>query len=580
MRSLGEAAAFCHEGQALKFVVSQLSYLLGDPSARRNIKSLLKYVAFLTAVIASFTVVFQVVSRYEGVEHSWLTGLYWTLTVMSTLGFGDITFQSDLGRGFSIVVLLAGVILLLVLLPFVFIRLFYAPWLEAQLRSRAPRAVPEGTRDHVLICPDNPLARGLALRLRQLGIPHFVIEPDPARAADLHADHIPVLRGEFDAESTYVAANGRQARAVVAFLDDPANTNLTLTVREVSSDVPVIVSSQLPESVDVLELAGATHVLPLKQRLGEQLANRVNARRCEAHVIGQFKNLLLAEFPAQDTPFIGKTLVEVQLRQHYGVNVVGVWRGGKLTPPQPKLMLDSASVLVVAGLQEQIDSLNQELASYEVNHNPVIVIGGGRVGQAASRALRSRGVTVHLVEHDPVVAERASVDVDRVFIGEGAELGVLKQAGIDRAPSVLLTTNDDATNIYLSIYCRRLNANLRIVSRVTLERNVVAIHRAGADFVLSYDSLARESVIAVLEHHELIFIGEGIGFFTLPVPTRLQGKTLAESGIGAFSGLNVIALRDADGTISVARADSPLERGSEMFTIGTESQYRSFVAES
>jgi transaldolase / glucose-6-phosphate isomerase len=36
----------------------------------------------------------------EGREHSWITGVYWTLTVMSTLGFGDITFETDLGRLF------------------------------------------------------------------------------------------------------------------------------------------------------------------------------------------------------------------------------------------------------------------------------------------------------------------------------------------------------------------------------------------------------------------------------------------------------------------------------------------------
>jgi len=58
----------------------------------------------------------------EGEYYTWVTGFYWTLTVMSTLGFGDITFTSDLGRIFSIIVLLSGVIFLLVLLPFTFIQ--------------------------------------------------------------------------------------------------------------------------------------------------------------------------------------------------------------------------------------------------------------------------------------------------------------------------------------------------------------------------------------------------------------------------------------------------------------------------
>jgi voltage-gated potassium channel len=74
----------------------------------------------------------------EGVEHSWVTGFYWVLTVMSTLGFGDITFQSDVGRLFSIVVLVTGIVMLLIVLPFAFIRFFYAPWLEAQIRIPGP----------------------------------------------------------------------------------------------------------------------------------------------------------------------------------------------------------------------------------------------------------------------------------------------------------------------------------------------------------------------------------------------------------------------------------------------------------
>jgi hypothetical protein len=60
----------------------------------------------------------------EGRDYSWITGLYGTLTVMSTLGFGDITFQSDVGRAFSIIVLLSGIVLLLIMLPFAFIRFF------------------------------------------------------------------------------------------------------------------------------------------------------------------------------------------------------------------------------------------------------------------------------------------------------------------------------------------------------------------------------------------------------------------------------------------------------------------------
>jgi Trk K+ transport system NAD-binding subunit len=103
-------------------------------------------------------------------------------------------------------------------------------------------------------------------------------------------------------------------------------------------------------------------------------------------------------------------------------------------------------------------------------------------------------VAVHVVDREASAAERLAGAADAIVVGDAADRSVLVRAGIERAPSVLLTTNDDAVNIYLAVYCRRLNADLRIVSRITHERNLEAIHRAGADFVLSYASLGVERV--------------------------------------------------------------------------------------
>ena len=119
----------------MKFTGSQLAYLVGDRNAQANIRSLLKYLLTLASLITVYAIIFHIIKvQVEGEQHSWITGFYWTLVVMTTLGFGDITFTSDIGRLFSIIVLLSGVVLLLVMLPFLFISLFYAPWLEARVR--------------------------------------------------------------------------------------------------------------------------------------------------------------------------------------------------------------------------------------------------------------------------------------------------------------------------------------------------------------------------------------------------------------------------------------------------------------
>src|SRR6187431_1476550 len=128
--------------RAMKYLSSQFSVLFPTGETRTNLAALVKYFVFLIVLVSVYAVVFHVIMvRVEGKEHSWITGFYWTLVVMTTLGFGDITFTSDVGRLFSIVVLMSGVVFLLVMLPFLFIRQFYAPWLESRMRLRAPREV-------------------------------------------------------------------------------------------------------------------------------------------------------------------------------------------------------------------------------------------------------------------------------------------------------------------------------------------------------------------------------------------------------------------------------------------------------
>ncbi|MEM0963886.1 MAG: NAD-binding protein, partial [Bacteroidota bacterium] len=552
----------------MKVVGAQLAYFLNDKQTRRNVRSLLKYVAFVGVVIVVFAIAFHYIMLYEGESHSWVTGFYWTLTVMSTLGFGDITFESDLGRLFSMVVLLTGIVLLLIVLPFAFIRFFYAPWLENRIQTRAPRAVPDRMEGHVVLCAYDSIAPGLIERFEADGIPYVVLEEDPTTAAEMSLSGISVVAGRVDARATYERLRLDRARMVLANREDTVNTNIVLTVREVAPAEPVVALANHHNAVDVLELSGATRVLPLKQWLGEQLASRVNALCAHTHPIGHVEDLLLAEVPVYRTPLAGKTVRETRLREISGVSIVGVWQGDRVCPARPDLLLEPSSVLVVIGAEDQLRELDDLLLIYDVNPNPVLVVGGGRVGSAVARSLRKRGVPVHLVEREKVLCRRLEPICDSVFQGDASDYYLLREAGVLDAPSVVLTTNDDAMNIFLASYCRKLNPDLRIVSRITHERNVEAIHRAGADFVLSYASLGVQAVTSVLNGRELLVLGDGVDVFTTPLPRVLEGQTLVETGIGAQTGLTVIGV-GRDGEVHTRLdATTPLAPGDELLMLG------------
>jgi hypothetical protein len=248
----------------------------------------------LVLVFVVYSVLFHILMLFEGRDYSWITGLYWTLTVMSTLGFGDITFHSDIGKLFSIIVLLNGIVLLLVMLPFTIIQFFYAPWLEEQNKARAPRSVPDRVSDHMILTHYDDVAVNLVEKLTQYGVDYVILVPDLQRALDLHDMGYRVVVGELDNPESYKRLGVERAAMVVVLNDDITSTNIIFTIRETSSRVVTVTNADMEDSLDILELAGSSHVFQFTKMLGKALARRVLGLSMQANIIGSFDELLIA----------------------------------------------------------------------------------------------------------------------------------------------------------------------------------------------------------------------------------------------------------------------------------------------
>lgn len=538
--------------------------------------TLLRFAILLAVVVGVFSVVFHLVMMREGQQHDWFTGIYWVLTTMSTLGYGDIVFQSDLGRLFSMVVLVTGVILLLIVLPFAFIRFFYAPWLEAQLKTKVSTRVGAHLSGHVIICKHDEVANELIERLALGGIESVVIESDPVHAASLHADKVPVLRGDLGERATYEDCGFGRASLLLANASDTINTNIVLTAREVSEQVPIVATAMSPEGESVLGLAGANQVVLPARRLGRQLASRVSVGSARTLVIGRYRQIAIAEFPIRNTRLAGMTLRDAQVRAHTGVTVAALAKRGHLEPGLPDTMLREDCIGLAVGTAEQVEALNGHLGGGISCGGRVLVIGGGEVGCQVARALEARGASVRIVERDPALRENMEEVTDDIVIGDAADSRVIRRAGIEEAASIVLTSHDDPVNIFLAVYCRKLNPDTIIVSRITHPANVEAIHRAGADFAVSDSQIKIQSVMGALRGREPMIFGEGLDLFTAKVPRSLDGRQLRDSGILSRTGLAVIAV-ESNGVVNPhPRPGHVIRRGERVLFVGTTSQRDEF----
>lgn len=550
-------------------VISQFQH----SSGRRNLKALGKFLLYLSALVTLFSIVFHYIMAWEGHEYTWVTGFYWTLTVMSTLGFGDITFNSDLGRLFSIVVLLSGTIFMLILLPFTFIQFFYAPWIESQNAALAPRSLPSSTTGHVILTNYGPVEGALVRRLTQYGYPYAILVDEVAEALRLRDLDLEVMVGYLDDPQTYVNARAADAALVAATHSDVVNTNVVFTVREVAPETPIIATCTNEGSVDNLQLAGCNAVLQLSDLLGQAMARRAIGRDAKTHVIGRFNELLIAEASAAGTPLVGRTLRDIQLPTHANVNVVGVWQRGQFFTSGPDTIITETTILLLAGTRAQLDEYDSLFCIYHSSDAPVLILGGGRVGRAMAKALTDQGVEYVVVEKNP---ERA-LNQPHFLVGDASDAEMLTKAGLMETAVVAVTTHDDDMNVYLTLYCRRLRPDIQIISRSTKERNISTLHRAGADFVLSYASMGANAIFNMLKRTNILLLAEGLDVFTVDVPAALAGRTLGETAIRKTTECNVVAIDGPAGLTINPDPATVLDPGAKLMIIGDSQSQEKFL---
>jgi len=339
--------------------------------------------------------------------------------------------------------------------------------------------------------------------------------------------------------------------------------------------VPVVATAERDASLEILKAAGSSHVFQLADMLGRWLSRKANAGNKITHVIGQYDDLLIAEATAAGTPLVGKRVRESKLREMVGVTVVGVWERGRFEPATADTWISQNTVLVIAGSQAQLDLYDELFCIYYATGAPVVVLGGGRVGQATARALEARELDYRIVERSP----GRSGDGAKTVVGDAADLEVLEKAGMLTSPAVIITTHDDDTNIYLTLYCRQLRPDIQIISRATLERSVQTLHQAGADFVISYASMGASAIFNLLHRVDVQMVEEGLNVFRVAAPASLVGQSIAESSIRPKTGCSVVAIHSEAGTQINPRPETVLPDGSEIILIGTFEGESKFIEE-
>jgi voltage-gated potassium channel len=132
-----------------------------------------------------------------------------------------------------------------------------------------------------------------------------------------------------------------------------------------------------------------------------------------------------------------------------------------------------------------------------------IICGFGRVGRQVARDLSAARAEYVVVDPDPENRQRAEGLGLRFIEGDAADDGVLVEAGIDRARSIIVCADSDANNVFITLTARELRADIAIVARAAVEDTEKKLKRAGADRVISPYKASGTEMARLALHRQL-----------------------------------------------------------------------------
>lgn len=111
-----------------------------------------------------------------------------------------------------------------------------------------------------------------------------------------------------------------------------------------------------------------------------------------------------------------------------------------------------------------------------------IIIGGGKIGYNLFKTLREREFEVTLVERDKETCLKIAEDFDTdIIYGDGTNLEVLKDAGIENAEIIAAVTGTDEENLVICQIAKLSFNTKKTIARVNNPKNMVMFKNLGID---------------------------------------------------------------------------------------------------
>jgi voltage-gated potassium channel len=196
-------------------------------------------------------------------KKGFVDSLYWTVTTMSTVGFGDVVAVTPEGKIFSIFIIISGVSV--TIYTFTALMVFS---MEGELKTilgvKKMQEKIDQLKGHLIVCGYGKVGKNIVATLIKENIPFVVLEKDHDALELLMKNNILHIDGDATYGETLDTAGIKRGKVLISCLShDADNLYVLIEAKEKNPEIHIILRASRPESVQRFRKLGAdTVILP------------------------------------------------------------------------------------------------------------------------------------------------------------------------------------------------------------------------------------------------------------------------------------------------------------------------------
>ncbi len=298
---------------------------------------------------------------------------------------------------------------------------------------------------------------------------------------------------------------------------------------------------------------------------------------------GGHADMICLKLP-EGNQLVGKRIMDLEEELLNSVLICAVRRGGEVTIPDGSFVLQTGDEIAFVTQMRKARSFLNQMGFKTHMVRDALLLGGGRCACYLSQILVKAGVSVTILEKDPIPCAKLSVDVPQAVVinGDAGNVDQLNEAGLMTAEAVVALTDTDEENILVSLYAKKVS-DAKLVTRVNRITFSSVIRDLDLGSVVFPEYLTSEAIMTFVRnkaaqmHGDIetlvkLFDGqvEAVEFY-VGEDAGVTGKTLSELKIREQM---LITCINRGGEVIIPRGNTKILPGDTVIVVSTEENLR------